>query len=70
MNPGPGVDLGATSAGSGAIGGLGHAAAKIFANGGADMIIASTDPDRGAEVVEDVRASGGGRSPAAAVVPG
>jgi NAD(P)-dependent dehydrogenase (short-subunit alcohol dehydrogenase family) len=45
--------------GSGALGGLGHAAAKIFANGGADVIITGTDPDRGAEVVEDVRASGG-----------
>jgi NAD(P)-dependent dehydrogenase (short-subunit alcohol dehydrogenase family) len=41
--------------GSGAMGGLGHATAKIFAVGGAHVIITGTDPDRGAEVVEDVR---------------
>ena len=48
--------------GSGALGGLGHAAAKIFAAGGAHVIITGTDPDRGADVVEDVRA-GAGESP-------
>jgi NAD(P)-dependent dehydrogenase (short-subunit alcohol dehydrogenase family) len=42
--------------GSGAIGGLGHATARILAAGGANVIITGTDPDRGAQVVDDVRA--------------
>ncbi|MFC7015358.1 SDR family NAD(P)-dependent oxidoreductase [Streptomyces viridiviolaceus] len=41
--------------GSGAIGGLGHATARLLAAGGADVIITGTDPDRGARVVDDVR---------------
>ncbi|UBU08431.1 SDR family NAD(P)-dependent oxidoreductase [Nonomuraea gerenzanensis] len=46
--------------GSGAIGGLGHATARILAAGGADLIITGTDPGRGAQVVDDVRASAAG----------
>ncbi|MFD7919785.1 SDR family NAD(P)-dependent oxidoreductase [Streptomyces sp. NPDC059740] len=45
--------------GSGAIGGLGHATAKVLAAGGADLILTGTDPERGAQVVEDLRAGGG-----------
>jgi NAD(P)-dependent dehydrogenase (short-subunit alcohol dehydrogenase family) len=41
--------------GSAAIGGLGHATARILAAGGADVIITGTDPDRGAQAVDDVR---------------
>ncbi|MEV4371426.1 SDR family oxidoreductase [Nonomuraea sp. NPDC049637] len=41
--------------GSGAIGGLGHATAKVLAAGGANVIITGTDPGRGAQVVDDVR---------------
>ncbi|MEV1005347.1 SDR family oxidoreductase [Nonomuraea sp. NPDC050202] len=46
--------------GSGAIGGLGHATARILAAGGANVIITGTDPDRGAQVVDDVRAGAAG----------
>ncbi|MED7929175.1 SDR family oxidoreductase [Nonomuraea sp. LP-02] len=46
--------------GSGAIGGLGHATARILAAGGANVIITGTDPDRGAQVVDDVRADAAG----------
>ncbi|MCK2218253.1 SDR family oxidoreductase [Actinomadura sp. ATCC 31491] len=46
--------------GSGAIGGLGHATARILAAGGADVIITGTDPGRGAQVVADVRAGATG----------
>ncbi len=45
--------------GSGAIGGLGHATARVLAAGGADLILAGTDPQRGAQVVADLRAAGG-----------
>ncbi|MEU6034192.1 SDR family oxidoreductase [Actinomadura sp. NPDC047616] len=45
--------------GSGAIGGLGHATARILAAGGANVIITGTDPDRGAQVVDDVRSAAG-----------
>ena len=45
--------------GSGAIGGLGHATARILASGGANVIITGTDPDRGAQVVADVRSAAG-----------
>ncbi|MDH6605430.1 NAD(P)-dependent dehydrogenase (short-subunit alcohol dehydrogenase family) [Streptomyces sp. SAI-208] len=45
--------------GSGAIGGLGHATAKVLAAGGADLILTGTDPQRGARVVDDLRAAGG-----------
>ncbi|MFG2320287.1 SDR family NAD(P)-dependent oxidoreductase [Streptomyces tendae] len=45
--------------GSGAIGGLGHATAKVLAAGGADLILTGTDPQRGAQVVEDLRAAAG-----------
>ncbi|MFI7416540.1 SDR family NAD(P)-dependent oxidoreductase [Nonomuraea sp. NPDC049684] len=41
--------------GSGALGGLGHATAKVLAAGGASVIITGTDPGRGAQVVDDVR---------------
>ncbi|MEV7124664.1 SDR family oxidoreductase [Streptomyces sp. NPDC093260] len=44
--------------GSGAIGGLGHATARVLAAGGADLILTGTDPRRGAQVVEDLRATG------------
>lgn len=43
--------------GSGAIGGLGHATARILAAGGANVIITGTDPSRGAQVVDDVRSA-------------
>ncbi|MGW0819334.1 SDR family NAD(P)-dependent oxidoreductase [Streptomyces viridiviolaceus] len=46
--------------GSGAIGGLGDATAEVLAAGGADLILTGTDPQRGAQVVEDLRAAGGG----------
>ncbi|MGW2638148.1 SDR family NAD(P)-dependent oxidoreductase [Streptomyces sp. NPDC001348] len=46
--------------GSGAIGGLGHATAKVLAAGGADLILTGTDPQRGTQVVEDLRALGDG----------
>jgi len=45
--------------GSGAIGGLGHATARVLAAGGADVILTGTDPRRGAQVVDDLRAAGG-----------
>ncbi|UNZ21182.1 SDR family oxidoreductase [Streptomyces sp. 891-h] len=45
--------------GSGAIGGLGHATARVLAAGGADLILTGTDLERGAQVVEDLRAVGG-----------
>jgi NAD(P)-dependent dehydrogenase (short-subunit alcohol dehydrogenase family) len=44
--------------GSGAIGGLGHATARVLAAGGANVIITGTDPERGAQVVDDVRGAG------------
>ncbi|MEU5612894.1 SDR family NAD(P)-dependent oxidoreductase [Streptomyces sparsogenes] len=45
--------------GSGRVGGLGHATAKVLAAGGADLILTGTDPQRGAQVVEDLRSAGG-----------
>lgn len=45
--------------GSGATGGLGHATAKVLTAGGADVIITGTDLERGAQVVDDLRAIGG-----------
>ncbi|MBO8186493.1 SDR family NAD(P)-dependent oxidoreductase [Streptomyces spirodelae] len=45
--------------GSGAIGGLGHVTARVLAAGGADLILTGTDPERGAQVVEDLRTAGG-----------
>ncbi|MER6142476.1 SDR family oxidoreductase [Streptomyces sparsogenes] len=45
--------------GSGRVGGLGHTTAKVLAAGGADLILTGTDPQRGAQVVEDLRAAGG-----------
>ncbi|MFE0759811.1 SDR family NAD(P)-dependent oxidoreductase [Streptomyces smyrnaeus] len=45
--------------GSGAIGGLGHTTAGVLAAGGADLILTGTDPERGAQVVEDLRTAGG-----------
>jgi len=41
--------------GSGALGGLGHATARVLAAGGANVVLTGTDEGRGAEVVEDVR---------------
>ncbi|KOV87541.1 SDR family NAD(P)-dependent oxidoreductase [Nocardia sp. NRRL S-836] len=46
--------------GSGAVGGLGHATARALAAQGADVIVTGTDPERGATVVDDLRAAGGG----------
>jgi NAD(P)-dependent dehydrogenase (short-subunit alcohol dehydrogenase family) len=40
--------------GSGAIGGLGHAVAKILASGSAEVIVTGRDPQRGAQVVADI----------------
>lgn len=40
--------------GSGAIGGLGHATARVLAAQGADLILTGTDPERGAQVVRDL----------------
>ncbi|MFD7817179.1 SDR family NAD(P)-dependent oxidoreductase [Streptomyces sp. NPDC059785] len=48
--------------GSGAIGGLGHATARVLAAGGADLILTGSDAERGAQVVADIRAAGGGSS--------
>lgn len=48
--------------GSGAIGGLGHATAKVLAAGGADLILTGSDVERGAQVVADIRATGDGSS--------
>ncbi|WP_432869320.1 SDR family NAD(P)-dependent oxidoreductase [Microbispora rosea] len=45
--------------GSGAIGGLGHAVARILAAGGANVVITGTDVERGAQVVDDVQAGKG-----------
>jgi NAD(P)-dependent dehydrogenase (short-subunit alcohol dehydrogenase family) len=45
--------------GSGALGGLGHATAKVLAEGGADLILTGTDPRRGAQVVADLGAAAG-----------
>ncbi|WP_037851412.1 SDR family NAD(P)-dependent oxidoreductase [Streptomyces sp. NRRL S-340] len=45
--------------GSGAIGGLGHVTAEVLAAGGAGVILTGTDPQRGAQVVKDLRAGGG-----------
>ncbi|TQS25531.1 SDR family NAD(P)-dependent oxidoreductase [Microbispora sp. KK1-11] len=55
--------------GSGALGGLGHATARILAAGGADVIITGTDPDRGAQVVEDVRESAAGSAGIVRFIP-
>lgn len=40
--------------GAGALGGLGHAIAKIFAAGDATVLVTGRDPDRGAQVVANV----------------
>ncbi|MBQ0914620.1 SDR family NAD(P)-dependent oxidoreductase [Streptomyces sp. RM99] len=45
--------------GSGAVGGLGHATAKVLAEGGADLILTGIDPQRGARVAEDLAAAAG-----------
>jgi NAD(P)-dependent dehydrogenase (short-subunit alcohol dehydrogenase family) len=45
--------------GSGAIGGLGHATAKVLAEGGADLILTGIDPQRGARVAEDLVTAAG-----------
>ncbi|MCO5997579.1 SDR family NAD(P)-dependent oxidoreductase [Actinoallomurus rhizosphaericola] len=55
--------------GSGAIGGLGHATARIFAAGGANVIITGTDPDRGAQVVDDVQGSAAGAAGTVRFIP-
>lgn len=46
--------------GSGAIGGLGHAVARLVAAQGAEVILTGSDPERGDEVVTDLRAAGVG----------
>ncbi|MDO0925326.1 SDR family oxidoreductase [Streptomyces sp. TG1A-8] len=46
--------------GSGTVGGLGHATAKVLAAAGADLVITGTDPERGTQVVDDLRAVGAG----------
>lgn len=46
--------------GSGTVGGLGHATARILAGQGADVIVTGTDPERGARVVTDLRTVGVG----------
>ena len=45
--------------GSGAIGGLGHATAKILAAQGANVVITGLDSQRGAQVVDEVVSNGG-----------
>ncbi len=46
--------------GSGAIRGLGHATAKVLAEGGAaDLILTGIDSQRGARVAEDLAAAAG-----------
>ncbi|MFE6527490.1 SDR family NAD(P)-dependent oxidoreductase [Streptomyces rochei] len=40
--------------GAGALGGLGHAVARILASGGACVTVTGRDPQRGAQVVEDL----------------
>ncbi|OPG12603.1 SDR family NAD(P)-dependent oxidoreductase [Microbispora sp. GKU 823] len=55
--------------GSGAIGGLGHATARILAAGGANVIITGTDPGRGAQVVDDVRGSAAGSAGTVRFIP-
>ncbi|MEU9023379.1 SDR family oxidoreductase [Actinomadura sp. NPDC048394] len=55
--------------GSGAIGGLGHATARVLAAGGANLIITGTDPDRGAQVVDDVRRSADGSAATVRFIP-
>ncbi|MFF0590286.1 SDR family NAD(P)-dependent oxidoreductase [Streptomyces sp. NPDC003781] len=42
--------------GAGALGGLGHAVARILALGGAHVTVTGRDPQRGAQVVEDLGA--------------
>ncbi|MEV5548744.1 SDR family oxidoreductase [Streptomyces sp. NPDC052309] len=46
--------------GSGAVGGLGHATARALAEEGADLVLTGTDPERGAEVVDELLAGGDG----------
>ncbi|GAB2495752.1 SDR family NAD(P)-dependent oxidoreductase [Streptosporangium sandarakinum] len=55
--------------GSGALGGLGHTTARILAAGGANVIITGTDPERGAQVVDDVRASAARSADAVRFIP-
>jgi NAD(P)-dependent dehydrogenase (short-subunit alcohol dehydrogenase family) len=45
--------------GSGAIGGLGHATARILVEGGADVVVTGTDPERGQQVVDDLAGGDG-----------
>ncbi len=47
-------------AGSGAIGGLGHAVARVLAGQGAEVILTGADSDRGEEVAADLRAAEAG----------
>lgn len=46
--------------GAGAVGGLGHATARALAAEGADVILTGTDPERGAQVVDELRTVGDG----------
>src|SRR4051812_36868148 len=45
--------------GSGAIGGLGHATARLLVAGGADVVLNGTDPERGQQVVADLAGAPG-----------
>jgi NAD(P)-dependent dehydrogenase (short-subunit alcohol dehydrogenase family) len=45
--------------GSGALGGLGHATAKLLVEGGAEVVITGTDAERGRQVVEDLAGAAG-----------
>jgi NAD(P)-dependent dehydrogenase (short-subunit alcohol dehydrogenase family) len=45
--------------GSGAVGGLGHATARLLVEGGADVVITGTDPERGRQVVDDLVGAAG-----------
>ncbi|MCP2342110.1 SDR family NAD(P)-dependent oxidoreductase [Actinomadura rupiterrae] len=55
--------------GSGALGGLGHATARLLAAGGAEVIVTGTDPDRGEQVVDDVRSTAGAAAASVRFVP-
>jgi NAD(P)-dependent dehydrogenase (short-subunit alcohol dehydrogenase family) len=45
--------------GSGALGGLGHAIAKLLADAGADVVLTGTDAQRGQRVVDDLAGAPG-----------
>lgn len=45
--------------GSGALGGLGHATARLLVDGGAQVVLTGTDPERGQQVVDDLAGAAG-----------